>query len=345
MNPTDDLLTIDPERFEFLDAFPNAEQTRRDFFRLAGSGVIVALLMGREVTAQPPGRGGGRQFGGGGPREIGAWIHIGEDSAVTVYTGKVEIGQNIRTSLSQVVAEELHAPFKSIRMVMADTSAVPYDAGTFGSRTTPTMAPQLRRAAAAARETLLDLAAEQSKARAQDAHRGRRQSDRPRRQTVIHLRRTDQGPEADEGDRRHGADRPGQQVDGGRHFRSEGGWARLRHRGAPVRLRHAPARHALRQGAPALGVQREARLGGHEGRGGDAGAEGGSRGRVRRRRRPDGVRRSRRRRQHQGGVAKRTKQVAAKDLCKHFKDTARGGGGKGGGFGGGGGGKAPSTPG
>ena len=52
----------------------------------------------------------GAARGGGGRHaapEIGAWLHIGEDGAVTVYTGKVEVGQNIRTSLAQVVAEEL----------------------------------------------------------------------------------------------------------------------------------------------------------------------------------------------------------------------------------------------
>src|SRR5207253_9053787 len=69
----------------------------------------------------------------------------------------------LRTSLPQVVAEQWHAPLKTIRLVMADTAAVPFDMGTFGSRTTPTMATQLRRAAAAAREVLLDLAAEQGK--------------------------------------------------------------------------------------------------------------------------------------------------------------------------------------
>ncbi len=70
------------------------------------------------------------------------------------------MGQNIRTSLTQVVAEELRAPVASIHMVMADTQLTPYDMGTFGSRTTPSMSPQLRRAAAAARELLIDLAAE-----------------------------------------------------------------------------------------------------------------------------------------------------------------------------------------
>ena len=49
-------------------------------------------------------------------------------------------------------------------MIMADTALTPFDMGTFGSRTTPTMAPQIRRAAATARDTLLDLAAEKWKA-------------------------------------------------------------------------------------------------------------------------------------------------------------------------------------
>ena len=78
---------------------------------------------------------------------------------MTVYTGKVEIGQNIRTSLAQTVADELAAPMSAIALVMADTDLTPYDAGTFGSRTTPTMAPQLAKAAATAREMLIDLAA------------------------------------------------------------------------------------------------------------------------------------------------------------------------------------------
>ena len=78
---------------------------------------------------------------------------------MTVYTGKVEVGQNIRTSLSQCVAEELHVPVSKIQMVMGDTQLTPFDMGTFGSRTTPTMSPQLRKVAAAARDLLIGLAA------------------------------------------------------------------------------------------------------------------------------------------------------------------------------------------
>jgi isoquinoline 1-oxidoreductase len=151
----------EPERYE-LDAERRSalELSRRTFFRLVGGGVVVALLVGDAVQPRPA---QARQRPGRGslPKEIGAWLHIAEDGAITVFTGKVEIGQNIRTSLTQVVAEELRAPLGRIRLVMADTELTPFDGGTAGSQTTPMMASQLRRVGAAARELLLDLAAEQ----------------------------------------------------------------------------------------------------------------------------------------------------------------------------------------
>src|SRR6185436_2503882 len=101
---------------------------------------------------------------GGVPADIGAWLHIGEDGTITVFSGKAEVGQNVRTSLAQAVAEELRVPIASIKMVLADTELTPYDAGTFGSQSTPQMASRLHRVAAAAREALLDMAAENLKA-------------------------------------------------------------------------------------------------------------------------------------------------------------------------------------
>ncbi len=91
---------------------------------------------------------------------IGDWLHVELDGTVVVWTGKAEVGQQIRTSLAQTVAEELRLPVAAIRLVMADTDRVPFDMGTFGSRTTPTMARRLRYVAAALREVLRDLAAE-----------------------------------------------------------------------------------------------------------------------------------------------------------------------------------------
>ena len=148
------------ERYELRERpLYHFDLDRREFLKLVGSGVIVVLLLD-EALAQESGR---RGFGGRAPQDVSAWLHIGEDGVVTVYTGKVEVGQNSRTALSQVVAEELRVPIESVRMVMGDTQRVPPDGGTVGSGTTPNMSPQLRRAAATAREMLIDLAAEQWK--------------------------------------------------------------------------------------------------------------------------------------------------------------------------------------
>ncbi|HKA22159.1 MAG TPA: molybdopterin cofactor-binding domain-containing protein [Blastocatellia bacterium] len=161
--------SIETERYELFEQphyLFNLEIERRNFFKLLGGGLVLVFAL--DALAQES---GGRQEGESGrragnnstPKEIGGWLHIGEDGSITTFTGKVEFGQNIRTSLSQVVAEELRVPLGSVHLTMGDTDLTPFDMGTFGSRTTPTMAPQLRKAAAAAREALIDLAAEQWK--------------------------------------------------------------------------------------------------------------------------------------------------------------------------------------
>ena len=133
-----------------------ARVDRRDFLKLLGGGLLVCLSHHSTLGAQESGRGGrGHEL----PSDISAWIHIDADGRVRVFTGKVEVGQNIRTSLAQVVAEELRVPFDSITMIMGDTDLVPWDMGTFGSRTTPTISPQLRNMAVAARELLVETAA------------------------------------------------------------------------------------------------------------------------------------------------------------------------------------------
>ena len=150
---------FETERYE-LHAGPGYSFVphRRDFIKLLGGGLVVLL------AAQAQESGGARRGGQAMPQDIGAWLHISEAGAITVYTGKVEMGQNIRTSLTQAVAEELRCSPSSIQLVMADTMLTPYDMGTVGSMTTPIMAPQLHKVAAAAREMLLDLAAENGKA-------------------------------------------------------------------------------------------------------------------------------------------------------------------------------------
>lgn len=152
---------MEPERYEFsAPAVHHFELQRRDFFKFLGAGLLVICAV-KAAAAQESGApaAGGFAFGPPLPKEISAWLHIGENGAVTVYTGKVEIGQNIRTSLAQAVAEELRYPISKMELTMGDTQLTPYDMGTFGSRTTPTMNLQLRKVAAAAREQLIAFAA------------------------------------------------------------------------------------------------------------------------------------------------------------------------------------------
>lgn len=134
--------------------------SRRDLLGGIGAGLLMLIGLPQAEAQETGGRGRGRQ-GGGAPQNIGAWLHIAPSGDVTVYSGKVEVGQNARTSLALAVAEELRVSFDRVWLVLGDTDLTPYDMGTFGSRTTPTMIPQLRKAAAAARESLLDLAAAQ----------------------------------------------------------------------------------------------------------------------------------------------------------------------------------------
>ena len=143
---------MEPERYELRENpqydFP---LDRRDFIRALGGGLLIVGLVSRL-----PAQNGGRL-----PEQMSAWLHIGADGVITVFTGKAEVGQNTRTSLLQAVAEELRTPVASIRLVMADTGRVPFDMGTFGSLSTPVMAPQLHRVSAAAREMLIGLASKQ----------------------------------------------------------------------------------------------------------------------------------------------------------------------------------------
>jgi isoquinoline 1-oxidoreductase len=151
----------EPERYEFsAGPIHNFELARRDFFKLFGAGIAVFAVARGSLAGQEtaPTRGfHGEEL----PAEITAWLHIGEDGIVTAFTGKVEIGQNIRTSLAQTVADELRVPFESVTMVTADTALTPFDFGTVGSRSMPTMSPQLRRVSAAARDLLVAAAAKE----------------------------------------------------------------------------------------------------------------------------------------------------------------------------------------
>ena len=146
---------LEPERYELSEPRRYTfELERREFMRIfsvMGGGLLV-VAASPHLDAQEAGRAG---QGRADAPELGAWLHIDREGTITGYTGKTEVGQNIRTSLAQAIADELRVPLTAVSLVMADTELTPYDAGTFGSLSTPRMARQLSRAAATAREMLI----------------------------------------------------------------------------------------------------------------------------------------------------------------------------------------------
>jgi isoquinoline 1-oxidoreductase len=130
---------------------------RRDFIKLLGGGIIVVF------TCETPALMAQESRGRGYPADFNAYLKIGEDGKVTVYSGKIEMGQGVHTSLAQMAADELGVPLESIEMIMGDTDLCPFDSGTYGSMSTRFFGPALRAAAAEARAVLIDLASEQLK--------------------------------------------------------------------------------------------------------------------------------------------------------------------------------------
>ena len=92
-------------------------------------------------------------------RRLDSWLRINRDGTVTVYTGKVEIGQGITTALTQVVADELDVAIERIRLKTAATVRGPDEGITSGSRSIEESAVALRYACAEVRELLLQRAA------------------------------------------------------------------------------------------------------------------------------------------------------------------------------------------
>ncbi len=126
---------------------------RREFIKLVGGGIVVFFATGEPLELQ-------QRRGRGYPEDFNAYLKIGEDGRVSCFSGKIEMGQGIHTSLAQMLAEELDVPLNSVDMVMGDTALCPYDSGTFGSRSTKYFGPPLRQAAAEARGVLIQLASE-----------------------------------------------------------------------------------------------------------------------------------------------------------------------------------------
>jgi CO/xanthine dehydrogenase Mo-binding subunit len=133
--------------------------SRRNFLK-AGTGLVVAIAyapllapaQGAEAPAHLPGSLNGNRL-------LSAWLRVNPDGTVTVFTGKVELGQGIASALAQIAADELDVDPRRINMVTADTSRTPDEGFTAGSQSIEQSGTAIRFACAEARQLLLAAAA------------------------------------------------------------------------------------------------------------------------------------------------------------------------------------------
>ncbi|HEY2229881.1 MAG TPA: molybdopterin cofactor-binding domain-containing protein [Xanthobacteraceae bacterium] len=134
----------------------NAPQLSRREFAAALGGIVLSFsLAPRFAIGQQAALPGSLS----GNRMLDAWLRINLDGGVTVFTGKVELGQGIITALAQIAAEELDVPLARIKMISGDTGQTPNEGQTAGSQSIEASGTALRMAGAEVRAMLIDLAA------------------------------------------------------------------------------------------------------------------------------------------------------------------------------------------
>ena len=128
------------------------DTSRRRFLAQSGA-IVVAFAIAPSAYAQ------------GAPGSLNAtpnldsWIGVGADGTITVFTGKVELGQGIKTALLQIASDELRIDPARITLVTADTARTPNEGYTAGSRSLVDSGTAILNASAQVRELLVGLAA------------------------------------------------------------------------------------------------------------------------------------------------------------------------------------------
>ncbi|MGF1638019.1 MAG: molybdopterin cofactor-binding domain-containing protein [Cyclobacteriaceae bacterium] len=138
------------------------DKSRRNFLKSAGCLTIGFTILGacdpqaQEILTQelPAPRSLDRH------NTVDAWIEIHENNKVRILTGKMELGQGIKTAIQQVAADELNMHVKDIGILLAETGRTPNEGYTAGSNSIEMSAMSVRYAAASARNIILDLASE-----------------------------------------------------------------------------------------------------------------------------------------------------------------------------------------
>jgi len=134
---------------------------RRDFLK-AGGALVIGFPLRSVLMAQEPAR--GTVAGPPDPKQVDTWLAIHSDNTATVYIGFAELGQGNSTALLQVAAEELDLDMSQLKTVRLDTNVTPNQGGTYSSASIQRGGPQVRTAAAEARQALLQLASKKLEA-------------------------------------------------------------------------------------------------------------------------------------------------------------------------------------
>lgn len=136
-----------------------SQPDRREFLKTTGALVVgIALPMEGALAQQAaaPARLPGSLNNN---RMLSSWLRINPNGTVTVFTGKIELGQGIATAIAQVAADELEVDYKRIEMVTGDTARTPDEGVTAGSLSMEQSGTAVRFACAEARQMLLGAAA------------------------------------------------------------------------------------------------------------------------------------------------------------------------------------------
>jgi len=146
--------------------------SRRDFLKSSG-GLVIGFSLFGAMPAALAGEAAGQGAGDVAPPpsdSLYAWLAVHPDNTVTLFTGKVEVGNGVQTALGQIAAEELYFPVQDMKVVMGTTSVTVDQGPTYGSRTIRYAGPQIRHAAAAGRQALLEMAAKRFDVPADQLH-------------------------------------------------------------------------------------------------------------------------------------------------------------------------------
>src|SRR4029077_15897438 len=118
--------------------------SRRDFLKItsaASAGLVLAVrVRGADSQDEYP---------------LGAFVDVGVDGIVTIYVSKSDMGQGVRTSLPMIVADEMDADLKHVRIRQADLDKKYGRMGTGGSSSIRTMWMPMRQAGSTARAMLV----------------------------------------------------------------------------------------------------------------------------------------------------------------------------------------------